>query len=93
VAQYIGTKREGGIKDKVFIVQNPFPLEIQCYRGAISIEMRKLLIEPLKEVRVYFSLLFSMLFLKGLYLSRLPLNQTDTFLIGFEFHSIFCFES
>lgn len=36
------TKEEGMTKDKAFILQNPFPLEIQCYRGAIYVEMKKL---------------------------------------------------
>jgi uncharacterized membrane protein YgaE (UPF0421/DUF939 family) len=42
-AHYMGTKREEGMtKNKAFILQNPFPLDIQCYRGAIYVEMQKL---------------------------------------------------
>ncbi|WP_400243574.1 aromatic acid exporter family protein [Niallia sp. JL1B1071] len=52
-AQYIGTKREKGMtKDKAFILQNPFPLEIQYYRGAIYVEMKKLVDVTTKRMKI-----------------------------------------
>ncbi|WP_312092943.1 FUSC family protein [Niallia sp.] len=42
-AKFMGTQREEEMaKDKIFILPSPLQSEIQCYRGSIYVEMKKL---------------------------------------------------
>lgn len=41
--QYLGRRNEERMtRDKAFLLQNPLQAEVQCYRGAIYVEMKKL---------------------------------------------------